>query len=83
MLLKSKKIHKLLKGTVVKKSGNKTIKVRFHYMKYFSKIKIKKLMYSNLLVHDEYNKANIGEEVFYKACAPKSKDKAFILEKKY
>lgn len=71
----------VIKGTVIKKSGDKTVKVEVErvvnhpiYKKNFKKTK-------NFLVHDEENKAQVGDIVTFYETKPVSKRKTWTLTK--
>ena len=66
-------------GIVVKKSGNKTIKVEVNQYRAHPKYKKQFRITSNYLVHDEENKAKDGDEVLIAQTRPKSKKKSWIL----
>ena len=69
-----------LQGTVVKKSGDKTISVlverKIMHPKYHKIVK----RFKKYLVHDEKNEANVGDVVRMVECRPISKRKAFRLK---
>lgn len=69
-----------LQGTVVKKSGDKTISVlverKIMHPKYHKIVK----RFKKYLVHDERNEANVGDVVRMVECRPISKRKAFRLK---
>ncbi len=69
-----------LQGTVVKKSGDKTISVlverKIMHPKYHKIVK----RFKKYLVHDEKNEANVGDVVRVVECRPISKRKAFRLK---
>jgi small subunit ribosomal protein S17 len=73
------KKQKIKRGTVISKSGDKTVKVRIDYL-------VKHPMYgkyikrsTNLSVHDEKNAAGVGDVVTITECRPLSKSKSFRL----
>ena len=70
---------KTKRGTVISKSGDKSIKVRIDYL-------VKHPMYgkyikrsTKLSVHDEMNVAGLGDVVTITECRPISKTKSFRL----
>lgn len=67
------------KGTVVKKSGDKTIKVQVVEYRIHPKYKKRFQRTSNLLVHCENDKIQIGDEVVIKPVRPISKLKSWSL----
>ena len=66
-------------GKVITKSGNKTIKVEYENRK--PDLKYKKVIKntSYFLVHDEKNKAKIGDFVTFVSCRPLSSKKTWRL----
>lgn len=68
------------KGTVVKVSGDKTIKVEVNEYKAHPKYKKRYRITNNLLVHDEKGVAKVGEEVTIMPCKPMSARKSWILQ---
>lgn len=67
------------KGLVVKKSGDKTVKVAVHEYRSHSKYKKQYRVTKRFLVHDEKNTAEAGQEVVITQCRPQSKNKHWIL----
>ena len=67
------------KGTVVKQSGEKTIKVEVVEYRIHPKYKKRFQRTKNFLVHVEDKKAKIGDKVLIKPCRPISKNKSWIL----
>ncbi len=69
-----------MQGSVVKKSGDKTISVlverKIVHPKYHKIVK----RFKKYLVHDERNEANVGDVVRIVECRPISKRKAFRLK---
>ena len=69
-----------LQGTVVKKSGDKTISVlverKIMHPRYHKIVK----RFKKYLVHDEHNKAQVGDVVSAVECRPISKRKSFRLK---
>lgn len=67
------------KGTVVKQSGEKTIKVEV--VEYLTHPKYKKRFQKtkNFLVHVDNTTAKVGDKVIIKPCRPISKNKSWIL----
>ncbi len=67
------------KGTVVKQSGDKTLKVEV--VEYLTHPKYKKRFQKtrNFLVHAENGSAQIGDSVIIKPCRPISKLKSWTL----
>lgn len=70
---------KLKRGTVISKSGDKSVKVRIDYL-------VKHPMYgkyikrsTKLSVHDDKNAAGVGDVVTITECRPLSKTKSFRL----
>ncbi len=70
---------KTLTGAVVSKSGDKSIKITIDYKvkhpKYGKYVKRS----TSLIVHDEHNKANVGDVVEIAECRPYSKTKSWRL----
>ncbi len=66
-------------GTVVSKSGEKTIKVTVNTKKRHSFYKKVMNVSWSALVHDEKNEANVGDTVTFVACRPISKNKTWRL----
>ena len=66
-------------AVVISKSGNKSIKVAIDYKvkhpKYGKYVKRR----TTLSVHDEYNKAHVGDMVAVSECRPYSKSKSWRL----
>ena len=66
-------------GLVVSKSGDKSIKITIEYKvkhpKYGKYVKRK----ISLMVHDEHNKASVGDVVEIVECRPYSKSKSWRL----
>ena len=76
-----KKQEKIVRGTVVSKSGDKSIKIVIDY-------KVKHPLYGKYIkrrtklgVHDEANKAGVGDVVEVVQCRPVSKSKSWRLVK--
>ena len=67
------------KGTVVKKSGDKTVKVEVNEYRPHPKYKKQYRITTNYLVHDEDNKAQNGDEVVIVQSVPRSKKKSWML----
>mgnify|MGYP000094278707 FL=1 len=67
------------KGTVIKISGEKTIKVEVHSYKTHPKYKKQYRVTKKFLVHDEKNESKIGDVVEISQTAPISKRKHWIL----
>ncbi len=67
------------KGTVVKKSGDKTIRVEVNERRPHPKYKKQYRITTNYLVHDEENKAKDGDEVVITQARPTSKKKSWNL----
>ena len=70
-----------LVGTVVKISGQKTIKVQIPIKKQHEKYKKYIKKNKHLLVHDEQQRARVGDKVIIVSCRPISKTKHFRLFK--
>ena len=72
---------RIIQGTVVKKSGDKTISVlverKVMHPRYHKIVK----RFKKYLVHDEKNQANVGDVVTAVECRPLSKRKSFRLQK--
>ncbi len=68
------------KGTVVKKSGDKTIKVEVNDFKNHDKYSKNFKVTTRFLVHDEKNKAVVGDVVEFEQSNPISKKKSFTLK---
>ncbi len=70
-----------IQGTVVKKSGDKTISVlverKVMHPRYHKIVK----RFKKYLVHDEKNQANVGDVVTAVECRPLSKRKSYRLQK--
>ena len=73
------KKQKIKRGTVISKSGDKSVRVRIDYL-------VKHPMYgkyikrsTKLSVHDENNAAGVGDVVTITECRPISKNKNFRL----
>ena len=71
---------RVIQGTVVKKSGDKTISLlverKVMHPKYHKIVK----RFKKYLVHDERNEANVGDVVTAIECRPISKRKSFRLK---
>ena len=67
------------KGTIVKKSGDKTVKVLVSEFAQHPKYKKRYTKTSHILVHDEQNKGVVGEEVTIAQDRKVSKKKSWIL----
>ncbi len=69
-----------IKGTVVKKAGEKTITVlverKVTHPRYHKIVK----RFKKYLVHDESNEVNVGDSVIAIECRPLSKSKSFRLK---
>jgi len=69
-----------IKGTVVKKTGDKTVTVlverKVLHPRYHKIVK----RFKKYLVHDENNEANIGDKLVAIECKPLSKKKAFMIK---
>ena len=79
--MEEKKVKKPLRGTVVSKSGDKSIRVRIDY-------KVKHPVYGKYIkrstklgVHDAENEAGVGDTVDIMECRPMSKTKNWRLDK--
>jgi small subunit ribosomal protein S17 len=70
---------KTLKVTVVKKSGDKTVKGRFVRLKQHPIYKKYLKSYSYYMIHDEDNSAKVGDEILIKESKPISKLKNWII----
>lgn len=68
------------KGTVIKKSGAKTIKVQVNEKRAHPIYKKQYRVTKNFLVHDETEVANLNDVVTIKQCVPHSKMKRFSLD---
>ena len=72
---------RVIQGTVIKKSGDKTISVlverKVMHPKYHKIVK----RFKKYLVHDAKNEANVGDVVTAVECRPISKRKSFRLQK--
>jgi len=70
---------RVISGTVVKKTGDKTATVlverRVLHPRYHKTVK----RFKKYLVHDERNEVNVGDKVSAIECRPISKNKAFRL----
>ena len=67
------------KGVVVKKSGAKTVKVEVSEYRLHPKYKKQYRITKNFLVHDEAEKAEIGDKVEIQQSVPVSKKKTWVL----
>lgn len=67
------------KGTVIKKSGQKTIKVEVREYRQHPKYKKLFPVTTSFLAHDEQEKARTGDTVTIKQCVPHSKLKTWDL----
>ncbi len=71
---------RVIQGTVVKKSGDKTISMlverKVMHPKYHKIVK----RFKKYLVHDEKNQANVGDVITAVECRPISKRKSFRLK---
>ena len=67
------------KGTVVSKSGDKTVKVSVSYRKQHSFYKKVINVTWSALVHDEKNEASVGDEIVFVSCRPLSSRKSWRL----
>ncbi len=71
---------RVIQGTVVKKSGDKTISLlverKVMHPRYHKIVK----RFKKYLVHDEKNQANVGDVVTAIECRPISKRKSFRLK---
>jgi small subunit ribosomal protein S17 len=67
------------KGVIVKRSGDKTVKVEINDYRSHPKYKKRYRITKRLLVHDEKNVAQVGETVVIMQCRPQSKKKNWIL----
>ncbi|MDH3325071.1 MAG: 30S ribosomal protein S17 [Candidatus Peregrinibacteria bacterium] len=67
------------KGTVVKISGEKTIKVEVNDYRAHPKYKKRYRITKRFLAHDEKGVAKVGDEVSIKQCMPISKRKSWVL----
>ncbi len=69
-----------IKGTVVKKTGDKTVTVlverKVTHPRYHKIVK----RFKKYLVHDEANEANVGDKLTAVECRPLSKNKSFTLK---
>ena len=70
---------KTLTGAVVSKSGDKSIKITIDYKVKHPKYGKYMKRNTSLIVHDEHNKANIGDVVEIAECRPYSKTKSWRL----
>lgn len=75
----TKKLVRRFTGTVVKKSGDKTIKVKVSRVIQHAKYGKRYLSATNHLVHDERNKSNVGDTVTIESSRPFSKTKRFVV----
>jgi small subunit ribosomal protein S17 len=65
------------KGTVVRISGNKTVKVEVNEYRTHPKYKKRYRITKRFLVHDEKENAKVGAEVTIAPCTPISKRKSW------
>lgn len=66
-------------GVIVKKSGDKTVKVRVEEFVQHPKYKKRYTKSSQLLVHDEENKGVVGESVLIAQSRKTSKNKSWTI----
>lgn len=67
------------KGSVVKISGKKTVKVEVNEYRMHPKYKKQFRITKNFLVHDEKEIAQVGDEVTIQQARPVSKRKSWVL----
>jgi small subunit ribosomal protein S17 len=71
---------KTIQGTVVSRSGDKTVRVsverRVLHPKYHKIVK----KFKNYLIHDENNELNVGDFVVAEESKPLSKSKTFVFK---
>jgi len=79
MTQKQEKKQKTLVGTVVSRSGNKSIKVAIDYLVKHPKYGKYVRRRTKLGVHDEHNKAAVGDTVEIAESRPYSKTKSWRL----
>ncbi len=77
-----KSAKKKLSGTVVSKSGHKTVSVEIIKQSSHRKYGKKYTHTRKYLVHDENNKAMVGENVTIEECRPISRKKRWTITKK-
>lgn len=68
-------------GTVVKKSGNLTVKVEVNEYRTHPKYKKQFRVTKNFLAHDASDKLQEGDKVSIRQCAPISKKKTWMVIK--
>jgi small subunit ribosomal protein S17 len=68
------------KGTVVKKSGDKTVKVEVHTYRAHPIYKKRFRVTKRFLAHDESNQYNVGDAVVIKQSRPVSKRKSWAVD---
>ncbi len=76
---KNSVIRRMLVGIVVKKSADKTIRVRVARMVIHPKYKKRYYVHRMYLVHDPKNVYVEGQKVIIVACRPISKNKSFMV----
>ncbi|MCK5460894.1 30S ribosomal protein S17 [Candidatus Gracilibacteria bacterium] len=67
------------KGSIVKISGKKTVKVAVNEYRMHPKYKKQFRITKNFLVHDESETAKVGDEVVIQQARPVSKRKSWVL----
>ena len=67
------------KGTIVKISGEKTVKVQVNEYRAHPKYKKRYRITTNFLAHDEKGVGKVGDQVVIVPCAPISKAKRWRL----
>lgn len=82
--IKTKQVHKkTFEGTVVGISGKKTVRALVHSVKTNTKYKKQYTTSEGYLVHDEENKAKVGDIINFIECRPISKQKRWrLIDKK-
>ena len=66
-------------GVVVKKSGDKTVRVRISRVVMDAKYKKRMKTYTDFLVHDERNQFKVGDAVTIESSRPHSAAKRFVV----
>ncbi|MFC1658961.1 uS17 family ribosomal protein [Pseudomonadota bacterium] len=72
---------KTLKVTIIKKSGDKTVKGRAVRLKQHPIYKKYSKVYSYYMIHDENNSMKVGDEILIQESKPISKKKRWVIYK--
>ena len=76
---KSAMLVRRFEGVVVKKSGDKTVRVRISRVIMDAKYKKRMKTYTDYLVHDERNQFKVGDAVTIESSRPHSANKRFVV----